>query len=483
MRLQVCWFLVIALVTAGAVDPARAVDQRYLVNFPPGQHLPPPPLDVPAPLASAPPTRPATMQLTLPQAVGAAVEKNPAILSAAWGTKIAGRDVQVALAARMPVLRLNGQAKDSNFGDRWLLLGQIGETLRDINADSAAIVGVGMQVPLYLGGLLSASERMARTGERAARLQQQAAVQQVVYDVIDAFLDVLVESNAVKLEERRFDQKMHEITTAREKATERFALQQQVLALELEANEIRQDRLEHQNKLALARSKLVNELGLPSSTPVEVDPRIGLHELPYDLDTLVERARRNNLQLQQALAQIQAAKENVGIATADEKAQVSLNWDYYHTHPFDNPDNDYESWEVKLQGTIKLFDGGQAHQKRVKAIDQLRKAEVELTAARQRVELATREAYTRYEEANKLLARLDDNIALAREMLRFIEERVAARVLLKDALLKAQVDVLDAQQAKFFVHAMVLKARAALFLLVGELTPGKVAGPAVIGGS
>ena len=316
-------------------------------------------------------------------------------------------------------------------------------------------------------------------GERAARLQKKAAIQQAIYNTIAAFLDVLVETNAVKLEHRRLVQKTHEIATLKEKATEKFALQQQVLALELEANEFRQDRLKRQNDLVIARSKLLNELGLPSSTPIEIDPRVGIDEIPYDIETIVERARRNNINLLLLLAKVQAAKEKVGIASADERAQVSLNYDYYHTHPFDNPDNNYETWEVKLQGTIKLFDGGQAHQKRIKSIEELRRTEVELTSARQEVELRTREAYARYKEAEKLLASLDDNIRLAREMLRFVEERVAARVLLKDALLKAQVDLLDAQQAKFFVQAMLLKARAALFLLTGELTAGKVAGPAL----
>ena len=453
-----------------------------MVNFPPGRNLPAPPVDEPAPIEAAPKSRPTTIQLTLPQAVGKTITANLSIKSASWGVKIASRDVKAALAARMPVVRFNGQAKDSNFGDRWLSLGQIGETLRDINADTAGIAGVGLQVPIYLGGLLPATERAARAGERAARLQKKAAIQQAIFNTIEGFLDVLVETNAVKLEHRRLVQKNHEIATLKEKATERFALQQQVLALELEANEFRQDRLKRQNALVIARSKLLNELGLPTNTPIEIDPRVGIDEIPYDLETMVERARRNNINLLLLLAQVQAAKEKVGIAAADERAQISLNYDYYHTHPFDNPDNDYETWEVKLQGTIKLFDGGQAHQKRIKALEELRRSEVQLTAARQEIELRTREAFARYQEAQKLLTSLDDNIRLAREMLRFVEERVAARVLLKDALLKAQVDLLDAQQAKFFVQAMLLKARAALFLLTGELTAGKVAGPALSAG-
>ena len=454
-----------------------AVERQYIVNFPPGQNLPPPPINKAIPVVSREPSKESTVELTLPSAVGRAVQGNLSIKAASWGIKIAERDVKAATAARLPVVRINAQAKDSNFGDRWLQLGQIGETLRDINADTAGIAGIGLEVPLYVGGRLPASERLARAGEEAARLRKKTAIQQSIFNTISAYLDVLVKNNAVKLEQKRLAQKKHEIMTAREKATERFALKQQVLALELEANEFRQDELKHHNELLIAKGKLRNELGLTSSTPIDVDARVGLVDLGYDLETLVDRARRNNLQIRLLLTQVRAAKERIGIAAADEKAQVSLAYDYYHTHPFDNPDNDFETWEVKLQGTIKLFDGGRGHQKRIKSIESLRKLEVELSSARQSVELRTREAFARYREAQKRLSSLDDNIRLAREMLRFIRERVKARVLLKDALLKAQVDLLEAQQAKFFVQAMLLKARATLFLLIGELGPSKVAGP------
>lgn len=475
---------------------ALAVEAQYLEGHPLARHLrvaaPPIPAPGPPPAAPVPPastwleaapdtgmgpTPVTTSRMSLPAAVSQAVERSPSVRSAIWGQAVARRDVSLAEAARMPVVRATGLVKDSNLSERYLLLGPVGEILSDIAADSAAIAGVSAQVPLYLGGLLTATASAARAGEEAAGVMRRLAVQETIYRTVEAYLDVLVESNAVKLEERRLEQKDHEIRTARERATERFALQQQVLALELQANETRQDRLEAQNRLGLARSRLLNELGLPSTSTVDIDPRVGLRDLPPDLEVAVERARRGNLRLAAMVAQIQAAKDKVGIAGADEKPSLNLQWDYYHTRPFQNPDDSYDNWEVKLLGQIRLFDGGQSHHKRIRAVEELRQLEVQAASVRQQVELGVRQAWARYTEAQGLLGTLDDSIRLAREMLRFIEERVAARVLLEDSLLKARVDLLDAQQTKFFVHAALLKARAALLLAMGDLTPDAVVGP------
>ena len=471
-----------------------AVEPQYIANFPPGkrQNIPPRTqlstnsitsasgrlnegtrtlLEEPEEINLIP-----EIKLSLKKAISMVTDENPSISEAEYEIKMARRDKRAAGAARMPVFSIQAMAKDTNVGDRWLEFGELGEAIRDINADSAAIGGIGMEVPIYLGGLLDSSERMAAHGEEIAILNKKRVVQQTLFNVILSYLDVLVEKNAVKLEDSKYDQKMNEINTAREKASERFALKQQVLALELNANEIRQDRLRHQNRLKIAQNRLLNELGIKAGTPIDISPRVGISDITISENIAIDTAVKNNFNLKILLEQTALAREQINIAASDEKTKINFNWAYFHTYPFDNPDNQYDEWEAKLQGKINIFDGGRARHKRVKEIQNLRKEEVRLKSATQEVELKVREAFFQYKEAKKLLKSLDDNIALAREMLRFVDERVSARVLLKDALLKAQVDLLETQQAKFAVHATLLKARSAIFLLTGELTMDKVAG-------
>ena len=465
----------------------EAVEPEYIMNFPPGKRQNLPKRSFPnvsekegisgtAILLEEPKaqTMEPTIKLTLKKAISMVTDSNPSISAANFEIKMARREKSAASAARMPVFSLQAMAKDTNVGDRWLTFGEMGEMIRDLNADSAAIAGIGVEVPIYLGGLLDSAERMAERGEKLARLNKKRVIQQTIFNVISGYLDILVEQNAVKLESSRLDQKKHEINTAREKANERFALKQQVLALELEANEIRRDKLTHQNNLKIARNKLLNELGIRPETPVEVSPRVGISDLIGSEKEAVKEAVKNNINLQMLLEKIGLATEQINLASAEEKTKINFKWAYFHTYPFDNPDNQYDEWEAKLQGKINIFDGGRTRNKRLKEVDNLRKEEVQLKAATRQVELRVREAFSRYTEAAKLLSNLDDNIILAREMLRFVDERVSARVLLKDALLKSQVDLLDAQQAKFAVHATLLKARAAIYLLTGGLTIDKV---------
>ena len=466
----------------------KAVEPQYIANFPPGQRIELPPQSPPRKTENGPSgtslllNEPVTttetpvkaMEISLKKAIGMINDGNPTISSAEQEIRMARRDKQAASAARMPVFSLQAMAKDTNVGERWLDLGVTGELIRDINADSAAIGGVKMEVPIYLGGLLDSSEKMAEKGEAIAKINKKRVVQQTIYNVISYYLDILVEQNAVKLEETRFEQKMQEIHTAKEKASERFALKQQVLALELEANEIRQDRLTHQNNLKIARNKLLNELGLSSDVPLQVSPKVGILEISYTENEAVKIAAKQNPNLQILFEKTGLAREQINLAASDEKPKINFNWAYFHTYPFENPDNQYDEWEATLQGKINIFDGGRARNKRLKEVESLRKEEVNLKSATQQIELRLREAFNRYREAKKLLKSLDDNIALAREMLRFVDERVTARVLLKDALLKAQVDLLDTQQAKFVVHATLLKARAAIYMLTGDLTVDRI---------
>jgi outer membrane protein TolC len=468
-------------------SPLKAVEPEYIANFPPGQRQNLPPrnsensrenkgingteilLEEPTPES-----KPPTLQLTLRKAIAMIADTNPSINAANLDIKMAQREMSAASGARMPAISLQAMAKDTNVGDRWLEFGELGENIRDLNADSAAIAGVVVDVPIYLGGLLDSTERIAKRGEKLARLNKKIVIQQTIYNVISEYLDILVEQNAVKLEDSRYEQKIHEIDTAKEKANERFALKQQVLALELEANEIRRDKLTHQNNLRISRNKLLNELGISPDMTIEVDPRVGISEIIGSEKDAIKEAFKNNLNLQMLMEKIGIAREKINIEASKEKTNISFNWAYFHTYSLDNPDTQYDEWEAKLQGKINIFDGGRTRNNRFKEIENVKKEEVQLKDASQKVELSVREAFSRYSEASKLLKNLDDNIALAREMLRFVDERVSARVLLKDALLKSQVDLLEAQQSKFAVHATLLKARAAIYLLTGELTVDKV---------
>lgn len=481
--------LLLALMFWSHGTAARAVDSRYLLNVAPGafgQALPPPAQTRATGLIVAPPeTGPGMLaedpkpaitpgdSLSLARCAQMAAGIHKDIRRADLELQIADQKIHEASTARLPRIYLSTLFKDSNFSERLEPLGNIGELISDVAANSAWSAGMVMEMPIYHGGKLHTLEQMAATGKKAARLQRMQAVQDVLLQVADAYLNILVLENDVKLQDRKLESKALEVATTRQKVRSQEALRQQVLALELEADEIRQDRLKALNAKVLARARLSKLLGLSITEGWSLRPQVQLSELRENLQDFLARVKKGNLKLKLLAEQINQARHEVAVAHAAEEPQINLKWDWMHNHPFERPENATDAWNFYVVANYDIFDGGRAVARKRGRRKQVDQAKLGLERAWEEVEIGTIQAYNAYVETAKLIRLVDKNIELAHENLRFVQEKYDARILLRNDLIQGQVKLLQAQQNRFTLLAALLRARARLFHLAGELTLDK----------
>ncbi|MBQ9356735.1 MAG: TolC family protein [Prevotella sp.] len=308
--------------------------------------------------------------------------------------------------------------------------------------------------PVFMGGSITALNRMADIGEQMAATTLNAQRQATLYATDQAYWQVVSLKHKQRLAEsflelvRKLDgdvQKMIE---------EGVATRSEGLSVSVKVNEAEMAVQKVSDGLTLSRMLLCQRIGLPLDTPIllaDEDAENLAVDAPAATLPDVQTALELRPELQLLGSTVQLSRQTTNLLRAAGLPQVALMGGYSVSNP--NVLNSFEKkfggfWNVGLLVRVPLWNWGDVHYKVRASRSATAIANLELEEARDMVELQVSQTGFRVSEAQKRLTMAQASIERAEENLRVANLGFSEGVITPTVVMEAQTAWLQAQSQK-----------------------------------
>ncbi len=427
-------------------------------------------------LSGVPPraaAQPTPRRLSFAEAASLALQQNLGLRAAALDVAVAEAQLAQARAALSPQLAVTGS---------YTHLQQPGQTLTFPNPfapvpptvtvqlpppePNVVLVRLSAQYPLYTGGRLEAQVALAEANLRGARAVLERTKQQLVFQVQQAYLQLLLARENEAAGRRAVAAAEESVRVARARLAAGAAAPFDVLQAEVGLANAQQALARAQAQVSTAQAGLAALLNLPLDAPIEPTDALRTQPVDASLAEFIARALRQRPELQELAARAQAARAAVELARSGGRPNVALAAQYDWSGPFSNLAG---SWSVTLAVTLSLHDGGITQQRVREAELRLEQLAVLDSQVRQRVELEVRQAWTSLQQAAPELAAAERAVEQAREAHRIARVRFEAGVGTSLELVTTQAQLAQAEVGLASARFQQNLARLQLLLASGSL--------------
>ena len=282
---------------------------------------------------------------------------------------------------------------------------------------------ISVQQPVFVGGKIIASNKMAKYAEQLARLEYDGNYDEVLVTVDQAYWQVVSVAAKKKLAES-YSTLLHNMLANVEVAVqEGVSTEADALAIRVKSNEADISLTKATNGLKLAKMFLCKQIGLPLDSEISLKEE-GADVIPVpvagerkDIDKIIaDRNETQRLELASAIY-----KQKVNIARADMMPQVALTANYFVMNPNMNHgfQNEFGSnWSAGVLVSVPIFHGFEALQKTRKARAEATIYQSKYEDACQMINLQVTQLYQQQDEALERLATAQANLDVAEENLR-----------------------------------------------------------------
>jgi outer membrane protein len=328
------------------------------------------------------------------------------------------------------------------------------------------------QFPLYTGGRLEALERAAGADRAASVNDIEALRSDLKVDIARAFWNLVAVSDAVAVLDESLTQMEAHVRDTRNRLDAGLIPPNDVLTAEAQLSRERMLRIEAAGGRDVAEAALVRLVGLPAGTMIRPVLPDAPPPSPERFDDLLTAARANRSDRKALADRAAAAAARTDAAAAGKRPTFGVGggFDYARPNPriFPRKPEWSTSWDVSLNASVSIFDGGRTGAETAEAAASRRAAEARLAEFDTLLTLEIRQRLTEIETNRAALAAADDTIRAATEARRVVNERFAAGVATSTDVLDAQTDIVRAGLDRTQAIAGLRTAQAGLDRAVGR---------------
>ena len=333
--------------------------------------------------------------------------------------------------------------------------------------------GVALRLPIYAGGRISQGAIGAELGKTMSRERERLSVQELTYDVSTVYLKI----EHLAALEQAYDSRIASLEAQEKRVT---LLMQVGKAPRLDRLKIhgaltkgRHDRLEIENRRREAYSLLYQLLGME---PPAGDVALVHYAASAAPDWNLEALRR------EALAQrpeLRIGAQQVAIGTARERSARGERLPALSVvggvQELAGSDRQFDNeWNIGLQLTVPLVDGGVRRAREEDAAIARQQAEYALEQTRLEVTRQVQDSWDALNEAGSRVAVTETSIAEASEALAIEKLKYEQGVGITTDLLNAESALLVAQADRLQAGFDLIIARLNVLRVTGELSPERV---------
>lgn len=333
--------------------------------------------------------------------------------------------------------------------------------------ENVFVGAVSLQQPVYMGGKIVASNRIANLAEQLSKAQYDQKYQEIIVDVDQSYWQIVSIANKKKLSESYADLLHQMERDADISVREGVATQSDALQIKVKANEADMMKTKSTNGLTLAKMLLCKQIGIDLNTDLTLaDETAGDVPVPQigegkDLDVIYsERPETRSLDLASKIYD-----KKVVVARADMLPKVALMGNYMVMNP--NPTNGFEKewggmFSAGVMVNVPIFHGFEALQKTRKGKTEATLYKIQLEDAKNLINLQVTQLRKQQEEALEKLAMAENNLSSAEENLR------TATIGFEEGVVSTNT-ALGAQTAWLQAHSEYIDAGIELQMLAANL--------------
>lgn len=420
--------------------------------------------------------------ITLQDAVGIALKNNPTIQSADAYAEAVRSGIAEAEAGRYPRLDFSeGFTRGNNpvyvFGS---LL-----TQRQFTAQNFALgflnyptpldnfrMQFSAGVPIYDAGQASRRVRDARLDTEGAQRARERTSQEIIFNVINAYTNELLAHENVRVAEAALKSTQEDLARAQARQDQGQALLSDVLLAKVQMAQAQEALISARNAEAIGQATLNVAMGVPEDAPHQVQGALG--ETSFESGTLVERQQRAltaRPDYQQALIGKEKATNGIHMARADFLPTVNAfsSWEVDNQNFASRGGN---NWIAGASLNFNLFDGGARRARLAQSHARERQAEAMQTQMASAVRLQVREAFLNLTAARERMEVSRQSASQIEESLRILRDRYETGLATITDLLGTETAHARAQRDYLNAVYDYRIAIAALELATGDLAPG-----------
>jgi len=329
-----------------------------------------------------------------------------------------------------------------------------------------------LQWPIYSGGRADALVRAARAEREAAGSDLLAARADLRLEIARAFWALVTAREAEQVLEQSVRSVEGHVRDVQARLDQGLVPPNELLSAQAQRSRQRVLAIETRNTRAIAEADLRRLIGEERDAPIV--PRAASAEslAPPDLTASIQEARRLRPE-RQALQERTAAsraREDAAAAAARPQVGVAAGWDYARPNPriFPRADTWDDSWDLSVNVTWSLWDGGRRRADEAQAAAGTRAVEARAGEFDRQLDLEIRQRWLELDSSRAAIEAAEEGVRAAVEARRVLGERFGAGVATSTEILDAETAVLQAELVRTRAISNARLARAHLDRAIGR---------------
>lgn len=387
--------------------------------------------------------------VTLDEIYRVAEARSAQLRPAASAREEAQRRISEAHSGRLP--DINASLSLSYIGDGFTTRRGLGDYQRAPIPHLGTGLGITVEQPVYTGGAVTASIRMAELESTAARFAQDLQRDNIRLSLTGFYLDIYKHHNLRRVVESNIGAARQVLAEMRARYDHGTALLNDITRYELLLSNLELELTRIDNTLTILNSNLVTTAGLPEGTVVLPDTTILERSLPVRGEGWWQaEAADNSPSLAIARTGIDISRRAEQLVRAERLPKVGLRAAWTIDGPIlvEIPpiDRNLSYWYVGVGVSYSLSSLFKTNKSLARSRVATRRAVEEYEAARDNLSMAVRADNVRYLEAYEELKSRTKGVELAERNYRTTATRYSAGMALITDMLDAANSRLDAEQ-------------------------------------
>lgn len=389
--------------------------------------------------------------LTLEAAIDMALANNELIGQNESGARRARAQVREMSSFGLPQVTVTGQITRQKEVSTVFPLpdpvsGEPTPTTIVLNPGTSRVANASVSQLIDVFGLVRKAREIGNISARVEELNIARARSEVIYGTRASYYTVLRAAGAVGVAQAAVTDAEEQMRLARAFVEAGTAPQFDVTRAEVLLADRQQTLITARDNLSLAGAALNNVLGRAVDTPLNIAPIAGTPDRVVDIAAQTERALEARPEIEQIDLGIRAGEVNVDLQRLNNYPTLAFGANYNYNFTASGFSPEKGNWNLGLNASWPLYQGGETRAKVDQAREQVRTAELQRSQLRRGVALEVRQAGLRVQETADRFAVADKAVSLAEEALRL------ARVRYQNGV-TTQLEVTDAEtsltQARF----------------------------------
>jgi outer membrane protein TolC len=324
--------------------------------------------------------------------------------------------------------------------------------------------------PIFTGFGLINEYKLAELGLDRAEVSAKLTRQNVILDAKNAFFSVLKTQKLLDVAH----QTVASIASQKEVSENFYKVGlsplNDLLQSQVQLANAKQQLTIAQNNLEIARTQFNTVLRRPVNMPVLLVDELDYSSFQESLDSCLDSAQRNRLEIQVADVDIEVAEKQVKLTEKDYFPTVNLTGAYARTgddwqaHGGDGI-SDSAGWNVQATASWDFWQWGRTGYGRKEKLARLSQSRYRRAEVLDTINLEVKQAYLRTKEAEQNIVTIEKAVEQAKENLRITEEQYKEQVATQTDVLVAQT-LLTQTMTNYFnalydfkiAHAVLMRA-------------------------